>query len=279
MSADNHKAHLSPENKKPAGVDAGKKKPAEGLPAFVYETDAALSQYLEAHWGQTYFGVENFPVSCVEQCLKYLKGRPKKRALDLGCAVGRASFELAWTFDSVTGLDYSKSFIQAAKQMQQKGVVRYKLVEEGKIVSTHQKHLADFGLEKIADKVEFFQGDAANLPAKFKNYDLILAANLIDRLSDPKKFLNQIHTRLNIGGLLVLTSPYTWLEEFTPPANWLGGTIKDGKPYKTLQGLKDTLKPHFKPIASPKDIPFVLKETSRKFQHTLSQMTFWEKRN
>jgi 2-polyprenyl-3-methyl-5-hydroxy-6-metoxy-1,4-benzoquinol methylase len=36
------------------------------------------------------------------------------RALDLGCAVGRSSFELTRYFDRVVGLDYSARFIQVA---------------------------------------------------------------------------------------------------------------------------------------------------------------------
>ena len=37
------------------------------------------------------------------------------KALDLGCAVGGASFELARSFGAVTGIDYSRAFVNAAK--------------------------------------------------------------------------------------------------------------------------------------------------------------------
>ena len=47
---------------------------------------------------------------------------------------------------------------------------------------------------------------ACNLPEKFSGYDLVLAANLIDRLYSPRLFLATIHERLNPGGLLVITS-------------------------------------------------------------------------
>lgn len=36
-------------------------------------------------------------------------------ALDLGCAVGGASFELARAFPHVLGIDYSKHFVEAAE--------------------------------------------------------------------------------------------------------------------------------------------------------------------
>ena len=92
--------------------------------------------------------------------------------------------------------------------------------------------------------MEFFQGDATNLKPQFTGYDLILAANLIDRLYDPKKFLETIHERLNLGGVLVISSPYTWLEEFTKKQNWLGGIRRAGEPYMTLDALRDLLGPH-----------------------------------
>ena len=39
------------------------------------------------------------------------------KALDIGCAVGRTSFELTRSFDYVLGLDYSARFIQVASML------------------------------------------------------------------------------------------------------------------------------------------------------------------
>ena len=247
------------------------------LPETMYESDLAVSQYCEAHYGDTYFDVENFPVQCARLAVDYMQDRPKRRALDLGCAVGRSTFELARAFDFVTGLDFSARFIRIAFQMQEKGVTHYERVEEGDIVSYHERRLSEFGLDAVTDRVEFFQADATNLKPQFTGYDLVLAANLIDRLYDPKKFIATIHKRLNLGGILVLTSPYTWLEEFTLRENWVGGIRKNGEPYTTLDGLKDLLADHFQMVAAPRDVEFVIRETRRKFQHTVSQMTAWER--
>jgi putative 4-mercaptohistidine N1-methyltranferase len=243
----------------------------------MYESDQAVSQYCEAHYGASYFNVDNFPARCARLAVAYMEGRPRKRALDIGCAVGRSAFELAKTFDFVNGLDFSARFIRIAFQMQEKGVARYEMVEEGDIVSYHEHRLAEFGLEGVADRVEFFQADAANLKPRFSGYDLILAANLIDRLYDPQAFLATIHERLNMGGILVIASPYTWLEEFTRRENWVGGIRKDGEPYTTLDGLADLLDGHFQMIDSPRDVEFVIRETRRKFQHTVSQLTAWKR--
>ena len=247
------------------------------VPLAMYETDGAVSQYCEAHYGQTFFGVANFPATIATICFEHVKGKPKNRALDLGCSVGRGSFELAREFDFVHGLDFSARFIRIAYQMQEKGILRYELPEEGDIVSYHERSLVDLNLTETAGRVEFYQADAQNLKPQFTGYDLILAANLLDRLSNPAKFLETIHERLVNGGILVITSPYTWLEEFTRRENWIGGYRKDGEPYATLDGLREHLKTHFTLVAAPREVEFVTRETSRKFQHSISQVTVWQK--
>ena len=119
--------------------------------------------------------------------------------------------------------------------------------------------------------MEFFQGDATNLKPQFTGYDLILAANLLDRLYDPKRFLETIHQRLNPGGILVITSPYTWLEEFTKKENWLGGFRKGGEPCMTLDALSDSWRRFPAGCAAGRGIR--IRETRRKFQHTVSELT------
>jgi len=83
--------------------------------------------------------------------------------------------------------------------------------------------------------------------------------------------------RINDGGLLIIASPYTWLEEHTPKEEWIGGFKKDGENYSTLDGLKDHLSSHFKLVGEPRKVPFVIRETQHKFQHTLSELTVWER--
>jgi 5-histidylcysteine sulfoxide synthase/putative 4-mercaptohistidine N1-methyltranferase len=246
--------------------------------AEVYETDALVSQYCEFHFGQDYYGVANFMAEAARICGELTAGRKIRRALDLGCATGRGVFELARFCDHVTGIDFSARFIQVGHAMQRKGSLRYALPVEGDLVSYHERKLSDFGLEDTAGKVEFWQGDAHNLKEQFTDYDLVLACNLIDRLSNPAQFLEHITERINRGGLLVIMSPYTWLEEFTPKDKWLGGRKIDGENVTTLDGLRARLDAAYRMVAEPRDVEFVIRETGRKFQHSASQMTVWEKR-
>ncbi|MBP7881460.1 MAG: 5-histidylcysteine sulfoxide synthase [Candidatus Methylopumilus sp.] len=242
-----------------------------------YENDKQLSEYAEFHYGDTYYGVQNFPKALSDLAVEVMQGQPLKSALDLGCATGRASFELAKHFDHVTGIDFSARFIGLALKLAQQGVVRYTMATEGDLVSYQERTLASLDLEDVAHKVEFWQGDACNLKSNFTGYDLILAANLIDRLYSPRQFLKTIHERLNLGGVLMITSPYTWLEEHTPREEWLGGFKKDGENVTTLDGLKAALGPHFTLVKAPVKVPFVIRETQHKFQHTLSEVTFWKR--
>eukprot|EP01097_Dermamoeba_algensis_P003975 TRINITY_DN266_c0_g2_i2.p1 TRINITY_DN266_c0_g2~~TRINITY_DN266_c0_g2_i2.p1 ORF type:complete len:148 (+),score=29.61 TRINITY_DN266_c0_g2_i2:89-532(+) len=122
------------------------------------------------------------------------------------------------------------------------------------------------------------------------HFNLVLAANLIDRLHTPSLFLNQLPLLLQTpGSILVLTSPYTWLEDFTPRSEWIGGftrkTVKnvDGKEVEveeevsTIQGLEEKLSNVFE-LLETKDLPFVIYETRRKFQFTVAQCSIWRRK-
>jgi len=75
----------------------------------------------------------------------------------------------------------------------------------------------------------------------------------------------------------VIASPYTWLEEFTKKENWVGGIRLAGEPFTTLDGLTQQLGSHFRMLEEPRDVEFVIRETARKFQHTISQLSVWER--
>lgn len=243
----------------------------------VYEKDEIISQYLEFHYGDEYFEVSNFPVACIDSCKPYLEDINPQRALDAGCATGRSSFELARYFSHVDAIDFSTGLIQTAVNLQQKGSQRYILREQGELTHYRDISLQTLGLEDFAKKVNFMQSDACKLADTLINYDLVFAGNLIDRLYDPELFLQSMINRINHNGLLVITSPYTWLVEFTQRDKWLGGfKTEAGENYTSLDGLKDVLLPEFSLLAT-KDIPFVIRETSRKYQHTLSEMSIWKR--
>ena len=76
---------------------------------------------------------------------------------------------------------------------------------------------------------------------------------------------------------MLIASPYTWLSEHTKREEWIGAFKKDGENFTTLDGLKAILGAHFRLLHEPQSVPFVIRETKRKFQHTLSDVTIWER--
>lgn len=244
----------------------------------IYETDSLLAQYIEFHYGAEYYDTQNFPKTCINKCLEVIQALPqRKKALDLGCALGRSTFELAAYFDHTTGMDFSARFINTASKLLNNDSLKYAIPAEGDLLDYKEVFLSDLQLDLKNKNIDFIQGDACNLASKYGTFDFIFAGNLIDRLYHPKKFLTSIHQYLNSGGVLVLTSPYTWIEEYTPKENWIGGFKKDGENFTTLMGLDEILSHHFKREMAPTRIPFVIRETARKFQHTCSEMTIWRK--
>ncbi|MDO8452955.1 MAG: 5-histidylcysteine sulfoxide synthase [Sulfurimonas sp.] len=242
----------------------------------VYESDELVSQYCEFQYGDEYFGVKNFAEECAKIASKFAINKTK--ALDLGCATGRATFELAKSFDEVEGIDFSARFIGVGVKLKCEGYLAFHSKEEGDLISDKRITIEELGYENIKEKVAFWQGDACNLKPNFHSYDLVMATNLIDRLYNPKLFLDSVYERLNSDGVLILTSPYTWQESSTKKEFWLGG-YKDesGKDIKTIDTLKEILSKDFE-LLHVEDLEFVIRETHRKFQHSVAEVSVWGKK-
>jgi putative 4-mercaptohistidine N1-methyltranferase len=245
-----------------------------------YESDRALAEYLLFHYGAVQELMPpglppgmalHFHVRCVDDCLDLTKLPAKARALDLGCAVGRSSFELARRCAEVVGVDYSERFITIAEHLRKNGSFLFGYAEEGDIMHPSQAVVPQ---EIDRNRVRFMRGDAMKLPDGLGKFDAVLMANLIDRLGEPRKGLAQLPGLMNPGGQLVITSPYTWLAEYTPKENWLGGFERDGQQVRTLDSLKEILEPHFQ-FSSTVNLPFLIREHARKFQLCVAEGSVW----
>jgi len=248
-----------------------------------YETERALSEYLLFHYGlsaQTMpwsFGpvtALNYPARCVSECLDTVRLPAQARALDLGCAVGRATFELARHCSEVIGIDYSQRFIEVARHLQQHGSTSYAYAEEGLLTTPAT---AEVTAEIDRQRVTFEQGDAEALRPDLGQFDVVLMANLVDRLRDPSRCLSALPSLLRTRGQLILTTPCTWLDDYTPRSHWLGGFEQDGRPVRTLATLQAVLEPQFT-LVRTLDMPFVIREHARKFQWSVAQATVWIRR-
>jgi putative 4-mercaptohistidine N1-methyltranferase len=256
---------------------------APGMPDNFYETDRALSEYLLFHYGREDellpwgFGPRDalhYPVRCVSECLDTAAVPTNARALDLGCAVGRATFELARHCTGVTGLDFSPRFIDVASHLQRQGSFTYAFTEQGDLT---RPATAVVPAEIDRARVRFEQGDATDLRTDLGAFDVVLMANLIDRLPEPRRCLARVPSLLKPGGQLILTSPCTWLEAYTPREHWLGAREIYGARVTTLDALKSVLSGTFE-LKLVKDLPFLIREHARKFQWSVALATVWRRR-
>ena len=249
----------------------------------IYETDKLLAEYLIFHYGTPDEVLPQadgprealgYPVRCVSACVDAARLPARARALDLGCAVGRSAFELARHCGEVLGVDFSRRFIDAAEALQRDGTLAYLRADEGAL-TTPCRAVVPAEIER--GRVRFETGDAMELRGDLGAFDVVLMANLIDRLREPQRCLARLGALVRAGGQLVITSPYTWLEEFTPRANWLGGFERDGQRVTTRDGLEAALAQDFQLIAT-RDLPFLIREHARKFQWSVAEATVWRRR-
>lgn len=248
------------------------------MSANFYESNTAVEQYLLFHYGtpaqicpllpeaRTACG---FPVRCVTEPLRHIELRRRARALDLGCAVGRSAFELGRHFDEVVGIDFSARFIAEAGRMRREKSAVVRVPREG---AATDELVLELDAEAATGDVRFEQGDACALRGDLGVFDFVLMANLIDRLPDPAKCLAAIPAHISPGGWLVVTSPYTWLEEYTPREKWLGGGGRG-----TLEALEEILAETFH-FRRALDLPFLIREHRRKYQWSIAEASLWQRK-
>ena len=79
-------------------------------------------------------------------------------------------------------------------------------------------------------------------------------------------------------GVFVVSSPYTWKREHADPEVWIGGKMKDGKPYHTQDGLVDLVHEYSGGKAYLLEackVPFVIPDSDGTFQFTFSNCTIF----
>ena len=240
-----------------------------------YETDRLLGEYLHFHYGNENevmpwsFGPKNglnFAIRSVSELLDHasLNVSQKTSALDVGCAVGRSTFELAKHCDEVRGCDLSNAFIEAAELILSGGGLSYDYLEEG---DSYNNSTITFNNQN--ENISFFVADACSLSTDLPAFDVVHAANLICRLPNPLDFINRLPELVIKGGQLLLATPFTWLEEFTPRENWIGSGNSEEK-------LAELLHPYFK-LERKVELPFLIREHRRKYQYSVSFGSRWRR--
>lgn len=233
-------------------------------------------KYLDSHYGP----YSTYPAACARRCAEVVErlGVPFGRALEVGSGPGRAAMELSRAFQHVDSGDLSGKWVDIAQRLLKEGEISWQAPAD--LTGGQTVTRAVSAKELAPGSVSFSRLDAEELPEELTGYDLVCGFRLIDQLARPRDFLKGAKARLNQGGLLVLSSPYEWSEEFTEKDQWLGGfKYGDNDSKSSYEGLKEFLLAEgFEEASPPEELEFDLDEqaSGRKSQRLRTQMTFWK---
>ena len=241
-----------------------------------YESQEMLNRYMLMHWGTPQEigafvpdvalgapAVVHLPVKCAELVAEYAYGY--ERALDIGCAVGRSSFEMARIFQQVDAFDYSQEFVAAAQELQRTGKREYWRKDSG---SSTTQLVANVEAAIDRARVTFSHGNACTLPDTMQGYDAVLMANVLCRLPEPAACLRRMGGEAALvrpGGVLVMTTPFSWLEEYTPRHHWLE---HEGDVQRHLSQFE---------LIHQEELPFMIREHRRKFEYIITRASVWRR--
>lgn len=158
-------------------------------------------------------------VRCLNAGISMVDNTFKPPALDIGCAVGRSTFDVANHCNGLTlGIDLNFSLLKIAQKVLLEGRIRFPLKRTGIV---YDRHEYDVEMPNSED-VDFWACDASALPFENEHFNFISALNVLDVVNSPMTFLKSVNDVLTTNGGLLLSTPYDW----TPPVpmqNWLGG--------------------------------------------------------
>jgi SAM-dependent methyltransferase len=183
-----------------------------------------LSGYARGHWGdldeERPAAREGSFVKLLETALTLLGEAPRGIWIDLGCSVGRGTFELARrTGNLVVGVDLNFAMLRVAEKVRRQGRAVFPLRRVGIVFDR-----CDFPVPNLPRQhVSFWCCDVAALPFDNGIFDGALSLNVLDSIQSPLGHLMEMGRVLAAGARALLSSPYDWSPTATPLAHWLGG--------------------------------------------------------
>ncbi|MBT9560491.1 MAG: methyltransferase domain-containing protein [Myxococcales bacterium] len=146
-------------------------------------------------------------------------------ALDLGCSVGRSSFELTRrTSGLVLGLDLNIPMVRLARRVLTTGRVNYRERRVGLVYDDR-----DFAASLPSpERVDFWAANVLEAPFRAARMGTVAAMNVIDCVPSPATFLHAVERLLAPGAVGILSTPYDWSAGATPYEAWIGGHSQRG---------------------------------------------------
>ena len=255
-----------------------------GLDTQEPEVDATISQlsaYLTLHYES--YNADNSVIDqlstdtfwqTVIQIAQPYNDKPYQCSLDMGCSVGRYTFELSTFSELSIGMDLNFSMLQFAEHLQKVGKVKYKRKKNG--IAFERSELT----YEAPQKALFLLADAMSPPFRAGSFDCIAGLNLIDNVKIPLILIGQMDALLKIGGKLIISSPYDWKPEISEPEEWIGTKEEDSPDMirRIISGenLMD-MSLDYKIVNDYLNVPWLIKNHDRSFSLYLVHILAAEK--
>ena len=141
-------------------------------------------------------------------------------AVEAGCSVGPDLRALARAADHVIGFDAYITPLRAASVHLQGKALAVPERQEGRSFNRS-------GTIRLrpAPRVSLVCGNALDPPFLADSVDVVLAINLVDNVPNPIDLIGQLDAILKPGGLLIVASPFNWIDTITSPSEQLGGGL------------------------------------------------------
>lgn len=140
--------------------------------------------------------------------------------IDIGCSVGRTTFQLAEAFDEIVlGVDLNFGMLKTSASILDKGRLTYPK-RRGGIVYDRREFSATF---ERARNVDFWVCDATALPFSDASFSLGASLNVLDCVGSPYDHLKELARILKADARAIVTTPYDWTVNATPVESWIGG--------------------------------------------------------
>ncbi|MEL6061740.1 MULTISPECIES: methyltransferase domain-containing protein [unclassified Methylobacterium] len=166
-------------------------------------TRAQQSRYAHDHYGDLFEGEPDgaepppgHARHCLAEVLRHL-GIGRGPRLDLGCAAGRTSFDLAASHDApVLGVDLNWPLLRIGRGILDRGLLRYPLRHGGDAYERRET----YHFPPEADRVDFWIADAQALPFAENTFRLVVALNVLDCVPDPARLVAEVSRVTRPGG-------------------------------------------------------------------------------
>ncbi len=237
-----------------------------------YNSQAMLSAYLWSHYSEFFNGPDATDAYKIwASCFK----EQREWAIDIGCSVGRLSFELSRTHQRVIGLDTSFSFVKKAQELLYEKQVRFDLIIEGQIT---EERKCDLDLGYQFDAVDFIVADAMALPFRTGLFDTAASVNILEKVPHPANHLREVNRVLNPDRASFLFSdPFSWDESVSDPGLWLSGLTKgefQGRGMdnmcRIMEGAHGVFEPPFR-LTQKGDVLWKIRKTQNLWEYITSQ--------